>query len=171
MKKPRSSTLFRKILVPVIHDCPSESALAVARAISSDSSIVVVGIVHIPEGDSLSAAALPARQVRKVLQGLKNEERVRVRAHVRVSHTPWSELVEAVEQEEPDLLLLEWPGQFNALQTTPAEVFAHPPCDIAVFSGLIPAQPKRVLIPMRGGPYAELALRLSLSTVRTIEQN
>lgn len=165
MKKHRSSTLFRKILVPVIHGCPSESALAVARAIARDSHIVLVGIVHIPEGHSLSAAALSARQVRKTLQELKNEERIRIRERVRVSHTPWNELIEAVEQENPDLLLLEWPGQFNALQTTPAEVFVHPPCDIAVFSGPIPAQPKHVLIPMRGGPYAELALRLSLSTV------
>lgn len=167
MKKTHTSALFRKVLVPVIHGSQSESALTVARAIASDSHIVLVGIVHIPEGDSLSAAALPARQMRKVLQGLKNEEQIRIRERVRVSHTPWNELVEVVGQENPDLLLLEWPGQFNALHITPAEVFTHPPCDIAIFSGPIPPRPKRVLIPMRGGPYAELALRLSLSTVRT----
>ncbi len=166
-KIPHASMFFPKILVPVIHGCADEPARAIARSIASDGHMVLVGIVHIPEGDTLSSAALAASQVRRTMQKLRAEEQIRIRERVRVSHRPWIELTQVIEEERPDLLLLEWPCQFEALHTTPAEVFARPPCDIAVFSGPIPARPKRILVPIRGGPYAELALRLSLSIAHT----
>ena len=39
----------------------------------------------------------------------------------------------------------------------------QPPCDIAIVNSHIPSDLKNALIPMRGGPYAELALRIGLS--------
>jgi glucosyl-3-phosphoglycerate synthase len=166
-KIQRPSRLFPKILVPVIHGCDDEPVRRIARSIAAEGQMVLVGIVHIPEGDTLSAAALAARQVRRTMRRLRTEEHIRIRERVRVSHNPWHELALAVQEERPDLLLLEWPCQFKALQITPAEVFARPLCDIAVFSGPIPGRPRRLLIPIRGGPYAELALRLSLSIGHT----
>jgi glucosyl-3-phosphoglycerate synthase len=75
----------------------------------------------------------------------------------------WPELVTLVQDEQPDLLMLEWtehlPGQENILM----KAFVHPPCDVAVARGNIPEGPLRLLVPMRGGPYAELSLRLSLA--------
>jgi len=44
-----------------------------------------------------------------------------------------------------------------------ADVLTHPPCDIALLRGPFPGAAPRVLVPVRGGPYAELALRLGLN--------
>jgi glucosyl-3-phosphoglycerate synthase len=167
MKTDRPARFFRKLLLPVVEGCDGHAALALARAIASDSHIVLVGLVYAPGSDALSAAALTARKVRKTLQALRgNQSSIRVRQRVRVSQTPWDELTRIVEEELPDLLLLEWPCQFEALGISPHEVFGHPPCDVAVFGGPISRQPKKILVPIRGGPHAELALRLSVSAAR-----
>jgi glucosyl-3-phosphoglycerate synthase len=69
----------------------------------------------------------------------------------------------AIAADEPDLLLLEWPCQIEALHVTAAEVLTRPPCDIALVRGPVPDQIRHVLVPVRGGPHAELALRVGLS--------
>lgn len=159
--------MFSKILVPIIHGSDSNSLVAMADAISGDSLIVLVGLVPSLDSKSLSSSALHSKQLRKTLRKLRIEHgSFRVRERVRVSLNPWKELTQLIQEERPDLLLLEWPGQFEALRTTPAEVFAQPPCNVAVFSGSVPTQVRNILVPIRGGPFAELALRLSLSTVQ-----
>lgn len=164
MKKQYAVPVFRKIVVPVMYCCDNQAALAAAKAIAdSKDQILLVGMVAIPENDSLSTAALPARQVRKSLQELGNDARIRIYEKVRASYRPWEDLLRVVQQEEPDLLVMGWPDQFEACCTTPAAALAHPPCDLVVASGPVPDRPHSVLVSMRGGPYAELCLRLSLS--------
>ncbi|MBI3763709.1 MAG: glucosyl-3-phosphoglycerate synthase [Chloroflexi bacterium] len=156
---------FAKLLVPIVHGCAFESALAAARAIVGEGRgrIVLAGFVGVEADDSLSAAAALARRVRKTLRGLTAGTWIRGKARVRVSHTPWAELVGVVEEERPDLLLLEWPCHFDALRVTVAEALRRPPCDVGLVRGSIQDHPARVLVPLRGGPYAELALRVSLA--------
>jgi glucosyl-3-phosphoglycerate synthase len=52
------------------------------------------------------------------------------------------------------------------LRATPVEVLSHSPCDIAIVNAHISDGFRNVLIPLRGGPYAELALRTVLSMKR-----
>jgi glucosyl-3-phosphoglycerate synthase len=169
MKKNLRKTLFNKILVPVIYHCESTSALAVARATAGEGQIILAGIVYIPDGESLSTAAIPARAMRKTLQELSNGAGNYRWEQVRVSHKPWEELLKLIDEERPDLLVLEWPCHFEALHTTPAEVFAHPPCNVAMACGPISDNPRHILLPIRGGPYAELSLRLSLSIAKNTQ--
>lgn len=163
MRKYYPETLFTKVLVPFFSDRDSQVTLTIARAIACEGQVVLAGIVSIPPGESLSTAALSARTIRKTLQQLAKAEGMYARERVQVSHKPWEELVQVACEEQPDLLVLEWPGDFEALGTTLGEVFSSPPCDLAVVSGSIPDQIKRILVSIRGGPYAELALRCSLS--------
>ena len=167
MAKPRPKIMFRKIFVPVIHGSSCEAALALARSIDSQGLVFLVGMVPIPEGESLSTAALTARKVRKMMRGMADDECIRIREKIHVAHRLWDDLVKVVKEEHPDLLVLEWPCQFSALHTTAGEVLAYPPCDVAIVSGPVPRKLDSVLVPLRGGPYAELALRLSLSIGRT----
>jgi glucosyl-3-phosphoglycerate synthase len=125
--------------------------------------IKLVGLVYIPEGESLSSAAVHAREVRETLRSLSKAKRIYRLAEVYATHRPWDELVKVIEKEKPDLLILEFPCQFDALKTTPSEVLSRPPCDIAIVNEHIPEDFQTVMVPIRGGPYAELALRIALS--------
>jgi glucosyl-3-phosphoglycerate synthase len=135
--------------------------LAAAAALDVDT--VCVGIVRVREGEPVSAAAGAARRVRAVLRRLGADPRIRSKARVHVSTEPWVELSEVVEAESPDLLLIDWDCAREGLGLSPAEVLTHPPADLALLRGRLPGSPLRILLPLRGGPYAELALRLALS--------
>ncbi len=166
MKAPLKNRLFKKVLVPVVYGCDQNSAISAARAIAGEENVVLVGLIYIPEGESLSTAALPAREVRRTLKRFSGVRRIHRWAEVHVSHRPWDELVKVIEKERPDLLILEHPGQFEALKTTPAEALTRPLCDMAIVNSHVSGDLKNALIPMRGGPYAELALRIGLSLNR-----
>ncbi len=157
---------FHKILLPVFPGQQPESALTLARAITGPTRLLLVGLIPVARKESLSTAAVAARQMRKSLRQLVGAEVARAKIQVRVTHQPWAELVRVAQDEAPDLLLLEWPGHTEALGLTPEEVLAHPPCDLALVHGRLAAPPERILVPVRGGPYAELALRLGLALVR-----
>jgi glucosyl-3-phosphoglycerate synthase len=148
-----------------VQGCEQTSAINAARGMAGDD-VQLVGLIYIPEGESLSTATGPAREVRETLKSLSNVKDIHRRAEVYASHRPWDELVKVIEKENPDLLVLEYPCQFEMLKTTPAEVLAHSPCDIAIVNAHIPDNWNNVLIPIRGGPYAELALRIALSMRR-----
>jgi nucleotide-binding universal stress UspA family protein/glycosyltransferase involved in cell wall biosynthesis len=151
----------RTVWVPVLHGCICQEALKAACQLAAD--VVLVGAVYVPAHQPLSAGAYEARQVRRRLRALSAGEQVRYKSQVHVSHTPWHDLVKAVAAEEPDLLMLEWPGQLDVLHVTAAEVLTNPPCDVALVRGPLPDQIRHVLVPVRGGPHAELALRVGLS--------
>ncbi len=161
---PRRRHVFaslRRVLVPVVHGCPAPDALQVARLLAPE--VRLLGLVRTPLQQPLSAAAGSARQLRETLRQLSDGEHVRPKARVRVSPTPWQEVLEVVQTDLPDLLVLEWGAQMEALAVTPEEVLSHPPCDVLLVRGPVPDRPGRVLVPVRGGPHAELALRIGLS--------
>ena len=163
MKTRYTKNVFQKVLVPVIHGCDASPSLAAACAITGPGQVILLGLVSVQEGETLSAAAVPVREVRHRLRLLlQDEPALRAREKVHVSHSAWSELVKCVQEIKPDLLVLEWPRAFEALQIPPGAL-QHPPCDVAIVAGPMPAALSRVLVPIRGGPYAELAMRLSLA--------
>ena len=166
MNKGFSAPAFCKILVPVTQDGDPEQALAAALAISGSDCLLLVGFVRVEDPDSLSTAAIPAQEMRRRLKFLAERLGVQVRTRVHASHRLWDELTQAVRDEDPALLLLEWPRHFEALGMSLHEALSQAPCDIAIVRGPIPWKISSLLVPMRGGPYAELALRLSLEIYR-----
>ena len=166
MKSARKKRLFKKILVPILHGCEQNSAINAARAIAGPENVILVGFVYVPESESLSSAAVPAQEVRQMLRSLSTAEHVHRGADVYATHHPWDEIVRVAEKEKPDLLILEYPRQFETIKATAMNVLSQPPCDIAIVNSHISEDFKNVLIPVRGGPYAELALRTALSMKR-----
>ena len=146
---------IRSAIVPIVHGCECDAALAAARALADD--VILIGVLYVPPDKPLSAGALQARQVRRKLRELSDGPHVRYKTQVQVSHTPWRDLVDAIAAEEPDLLVLDWPCQLEALHVSASDVLTNPPCDVALARGPFPTQMSRVLLPMRGGPHAELA--------------
>ncbi len=162
MTRRYSRSLFRKVLVPVVEGAPAATALTVARMISDEARIVLTGIVAIPGDQTLSAAALPARRLRAILRELEELTRLTAIGRARVSHRPWIEVRQVVAEESPDLLVVS-EDQLGQLQVTAGEALSNPPCDIILARGPFPEQPRSVMFALRGGPSAELALRLGLA--------
>jgi glycosyltransferase involved in cell wall biosynthesis/nucleotide-binding universal stress UspA family protein len=152
---------FRKVLVPVVYGCRGRSTLNAARMLSAK--VILVGIVPVPPKKSLSVGAAMARKVRHRMLKLADGKNIRARAMVVVSHTPWIDLRQLITKNEPDLLLLEWNEHFGALGIPPEDALVRPPCNVGLIRGPFPEDPLRILIPLRGGPHAELSLRTGLS--------
>lgn len=163
MLKGQSTPLVRTAYVAVVYGFDSATALAAARALAQE--VTLVGLVCVPEGEPVSANTVKARQVRQQLRELSagTGGQVHSKASVHVSYRPWGELQATLAQDSPDLLVLDWSGQLGAMCVTPEEVLARPVCDVVLVRGPFPEEERRVLLPMRGGPHAELALRLGLS--------
>lgn len=148
------------ILVPFIHDGPGLHALDAARQFNAE--IILVGVVVVPEGQSLSTGAAAARALRRTLRIYGKDKRITSKTKVIVSHEPWMELSNLLQDENPDLLCLEFDSHLKALHVTATDVLSRPPCDVALVRGKITSKPKQVLVPVRGGPHAELAVRVGL---------
>jgi len=160
MKKYSKFVPIHTILIPFVHEGPGLQALEVARYM--DAEIILVGVVMVPPEQSLSVGAVAARTLRKQLRYYGKDERITGRTQIIVSHQPWMDLAKFLQNEKPDLLCLEWDSHFHALGVTVSEVLTHPPCNVALVRGKLPNKPKHVLVPVRGGPHAELALRVGL---------
>ncbi len=163
--------LIAKALVPVVHGSDQQSALNAARAIAGEENILLAGFIHVPDEVTLSMATLHARELRKTLKQLYKVKRNGKWAQVHVSHRPWDDLLRVIEKERPDLLILQYPDHFDSLHVTVEEALSQTPCNIAIVNRRIGAEIKSALIPIRGGPYAELALRIALSLRRTQQTN
>ena len=161
MSEPQKFNSFRTVLVPVIYGRKSQAALDAARAL--DAQITLVGLVPVASGESLSLGASAARQMRQQLRKMSDGARIRSRSRVLVSYQIWDDLLALIRDDEPDLLLLEWEDNLNTLGISPLDALTHPPCNVALLRGPFPKTSRRILVPLRGGPHAELALRLGLS--------
>ncbi|MCL4371480.1 MAG: glucosyl-3-phosphoglycerate synthase, partial [Chloroflexi bacterium] len=75
-------------------------------------------------------------------------------------------LADAAKEEKSNLLLMAWKGSTTTpnsiFGTTIDEIAKDPPCDIALVKLHALGNPKRILLPVRGGPHAILALRLAV---------
>jgi len=160
MRKYSEFVPINKVLVPLVHKGPGIQALEFARCL--DANITLVGVVVVPPNESLSVGATAARELRKQLRQYGKDPHITGKAQIIVSYQPWRELAKLVQNEQPDLLCLEWHAHFRALRLTASEVLARPPCNVALMRGKLTRQPNQVLVPVRGGPHAELALRVGL---------
>ncbi len=160
MQKHSKFTPIHTILIPFIHEGPGAQALEVARHLDAD--IILVGVVVVPPAQSLSIGAAGARDLRKQLRHYGKDERITSKAQIIVSYEPWHELSSLLQREKPDLLCLEWDSHFIALGVTTNDVLTRPPCNVALVRGKLPNKPRQVLVPIRGGPHAELSLRVGL---------
>ena len=160
MEKRTKFSPIRSIFIPLVHEGPGLQALEAASHL--DAHIILVGVVVVPPGQSLSVGAVGARVLRKQLRHLGKNERITSKSRIIVSYQPWDEISNLLLKEKPDLLCLEWDAHLTALGVTTHEVLTRTSCNVALVRGKLPNRPKNILIPVRGGPHAELSLRLGL---------
>ncbi len=169
------------MVVPILNPNMAESLVHLAVALAGihtpsgqeekrQARIVVLGIVTVPEETPLSQGASLVKAYRTLLRYIPPEsakmfDRVEVRTEVRVAREVWQGIADQVREEEADLLLLHWKGatqtEGKIYGTTIDALMQDPPCDIVLarFNASLP-EIKSILLPVRGGSYSNLAMRL-----------
>lgn len=152
-----------QVLVPAPRATPSAAVLGVARALveSQGGETQVLSVVEVPEDRSLSEGAMVARRRRNLLhrQSQMNPGQD-LRVAVRTAHTREQGIREAVTADGANLLLLEWRVR-GASERADDGLIDDPPCDLALVKPGKTGRVQRVLLPVRGGPHARLALRVA----------
>jgi glycosyltransferase involved in cell wall biosynthesis len=151
---------IRSVLVPIGTGSDGSQALAIARSIASE--VVLVGVVPIAGEQAVSAGVNTAREIRKRLLSL-GDENTRFKSTVIASSTPWKDLQRVIADEKPDMLVVEWNDGRTKWGVSVSDMLINSQCNVAIVRGKLPAAADRTLIAVRGGPYAELALQIGMS--------
>jgi glucosyl-3-phosphoglycerate synthase len=159
------------ILIPLANPRTAADLVAIGAGVMDRAgSLTALSIVEVPEGMALSEGATKARQSRRLLQRVLDfaPEGVEVHTMVRIGRRAAEGICETAAEEEADLIIFGWGGKPGgkrgaAAVFTPTidEVVRDAPCDIAVVKQRGIGEVHRILVPVRGGPHAELALRLA----------
>ena len=190
MAAARRRTPYR-ILLPLANPRTARDLVRIGAGVANGrpTEITVLGIVEVPEGVSLSEGATQARTSRRLLQrvlDVGDEEGVELRTMVRIGRYAADGVIEAVGEEGSDLVIFGWGGPPTAAQNARADaeaselvmagerarprpvfsptidaVVRESPCDIAVVKQRGLDDVTSILVPVRGGPHAELAMRIS----------
>jgi glucosyl-3-phosphoglycerate synthase len=166
-----------RILLPLANPRTAADLVRIGAALMEHGGVLTaLGIVEVAEGSPLSEGATRARQARRLLQRVQEfaPDEIELRTTVRIGRRAAEGILEAATEEEADLILFGWggpaaqPGRKGAgtrpdsvFSPTIDEVVRDAPCDIAVVKQRGVSDVRRVLVPIRGGPHAELALRFA----------
>jgi glucosyl-3-phosphoglycerate synthase len=171
---PRRRAPYR-ILLPLANPRTAHDLVQIGSGVSRGrpTEITALGIVEVPDGVSLAEGATQARTARRLLQRVLDfgdEEGVEIRTMVRIGRRAADGVIEAVAEESADLVIFGWGGpSVRGPERTDGAIFSptidavvrESPCDIAVVKQRGLDQVKSILVPVRGGPHAELAVRLA----------
>ncbi len=175
------SPLPARILIPVANPETAEELIRLGAAILAprQGELTALGIVEVPEGVPLSDGATRARHARRLLQKVLDygPEGTIIRPMVRIGRHAAEGIIEASAEQEADLIIFGWGGKAppttdgrsrgpTVFSTTIDEVVRESPSDIAVIKQRGSGEIKRVLVPVRGGPHAELAVRFADAIAR-----
>lgn len=132
--------------------------------------IVLMGIVIVPEGHSVSEGALPAQTSRQAMAYMAAhfpDWPIVIRPRVRVAHKVWGEVLAELAKTPVDLLLIPWDGPDQPVLSAPVDqVLSQAPCDLVLLRGCNVTACQRILLPLRGGPHADLALHVASALAR-----
>lgn len=157
-------TPVRKIktaIVPIGSGKSGGTALAMAKTLAEE--VILIGVVTIHKGESVSAGAPAAREVRKHLMELREGPSVRFKSTVIVSETPWRDMQEVILHEKPDLLVVEWENGKLSCGLPLLEVLSNSIINVLTVRGAAQLKFAKTLVAVRGGPHAELALQIGLN--------
>ncbi|HEY7590582.1 MAG TPA: glucosyl-3-phosphoglycerate synthase [Candidatus Limnocylindrales bacterium] len=173
------SPLPSRILIPVANPLTAEELVRLGGSLleSRTGQLTALGIVEVPEGMPLSEGATRARHARRLLQRVLDfaPEGVAIHPIVRIGRRAAEGIIEASAEQEADLIIFGWGGKAPAGRNGPTppafsqtidEVVRDAPCDIAVVKQRGAREIRRILVPVRGGPHAELAVRFADAIAR-----
>jgi glycosyltransferase involved in cell wall biosynthesis/nucleotide-binding universal stress UspA family protein len=160
-----------RVLIPVLTTRRAADLLRVGAALlrGRPGSGSLLGVVEVPHGQPISRGVTVARRYRSLLNGITAVGRNTNTAfgvEVRVAHNLAQGIREAVYEVGANLLVLEWPGLSvrPGVSSVIANLVSDPPADLLLvrpdLAG-IPPDLSSILVPVRGGPSARVALGIA----------
>jgi glucosyl-3-phosphoglycerate synthase len=180
-----------RILIPVANPATAGELIRLGADLLQPrgGELTALGIVEVPEGMPLSEGATRARHARRLLQRVLDyaPDGTTIHPIVRIGRHAAEGIVEAATEQESDLVIFGWGGRSSGregrggrngrngkdgrgsrdaypagvISPTIDEVVREAPCDIAVVKQRGANDIRRILVPVRGGPHAELAMRFA----------
>ncbi|HEY8811456.1 MAG TPA: glucosyl-3-phosphoglycerate synthase [Candidatus Dormibacteraeota bacterium] len=160
-----------RVLIPVLTTRRAADLLRIGAALlrhgSGNGSLL--GVVEVPHGQSISRGVTVARRYRGLLNRITEAgegTKPGFGVEVRVAHNLAQGIREATYEFGADVLVLEWPGLTvrPGVSSVIANLVSDPPADLVLVrpdpSG-VPPELSSILVPVRGGPSARLALRIA----------
>ncbi|HXI46614.1 MAG TPA: glucosyl-3-phosphoglycerate synthase, partial [Candidatus Acidoferrales bacterium] len=173
-----SEPLPIRIVIPVANPTTAEELIRLGADLLEPrgGELTALGIVEVPEGMPLSEGATRARHARRLLQRVLDfvPQGTPIHPIVRIGRRAAEGIVEAAAELDADLIVFGWGGKSPAgrdalaapFSNTIDEVIREATCDVAVVKQRGVRDLKRVVVPVRGGPHAELALRFGDAIAR-----
>jgi nucleotide-binding universal stress UspA family protein len=166
-----------RILIPVANPATAEELIRLGADLLDPRSgaLTALGIVEVPEGMPLSEGATRARHARRLLQRVLDfaPDGTTIHPIVRIGRHAAEGIIEASAEQEADLIIFGWGGKApagrdggSAISPTIDEVVRDSPADIAVVKQRGTRDIRRIVVPVRGGPHAELAVRYADAIAR-----
>ncbi len=168
-----------RILIPVANPATAEELIRLGADLLDPRAgeLTALGIVEVPEGMPLSEGATRARHARRLLQRVLDFAPHGTAIHpiVRIGRHAAEGIIEASAEQEADLIIFGWGGKAPAgrdgtgpsvFSPTIDEVVRDSPADIAVVKQRGSKEIRRIIVPVRGGPHAELAVRYADAIAR-----
>ena len=137
----RPAAVYRRILVPLVADEESETAVALAAELAGDygSTITAVVVVEVPPALPLDAHMLEeeaeAKQALEDARAIASSRGVRVRARVLRARVAGEAIVEEAESSDADVIVLRAPRssrRWKIFGRTVDHVLKHAPCRVMV---------------------------------------
>jgi nucleotide-binding universal stress UspA family protein len=168
-----------RILIPVANPATAEELIRLGADLLEPrgGELTALGIVEVPEGMPLSEGATRARHARRLLQRVLDfaPEGTAIHPIVRIGRRAAEGIIEASAEQEADLIIFGWGGKAPSnrdgngpavFSPTIDEVVRDAPADIAVVKQRGSKDIRRIIVPVRGGPHAELAVRYADAIAR-----
>ncbi len=137
----RPGAVYRRILVPLVADEESETAVALAAELAADygSTITAVVVVEVPPALPLEAHMLEeeaaAKRALEDARAIASSRGVRVRARVLRARVAGEAIVEEAESSDADVVVLRAPRsgrRWKMFGRTVDHVLKHAPCRVMV---------------------------------------
>ncbi|HYS28141.1 MAG TPA: universal stress protein [Candidatus Limnocylindria bacterium] len=159
-----------RVLIPTLAPAQAGKLLRLATSFTAapESGGTLLGIIEVPPDHSLARPPVPGEAYRTLLA---QTTRIATRAApplaplVRIAHVAAQGIRESALETGSNLLLLESGARDDGLWTNALEDLLYdPPCDVALLRTEAAAPPiTSILLAVRGGPSAELAVQLARS--------
>lgn len=166
-----------RLLVPISRARHVDQLLRIANAIAQTEHGAgqLLGVVEMNAARPIAQNVTVARRYRELLRRTTElGERVptSLTVQVRVAYTIAQGIREAAVENGSDLVVLEWPGPDSQRAEDPdlIDLASDPPTDLVmVHPHLDAAGRSGVLVPVRGGPSAALALRVAFDVAEAAD--